>query len=441
MEDKSQYSFVQETIKNRPINKRKLFRRTLMTASLAVVFGLIACLTFFLIEPVINKTLNPEQISKVEFPEEKQEVLPGELLTEESVAQQEEEKQEAVMEEARQQAIEEAQQSITAYAFSVAEYEKLYDEFYEIANACNSFLVTVTGITEREDWIIGTMENRKTTSGIIVAENEAEYFILADSSTISTAREYYVTFCDKQMVRAERKQADSQTGLAIFSVSVDAVAQSTQDTITVAELGRSSNVPIIGKPAMAIGAPFGVANSLSYGMITANDSTLNVADAIYRVLLSDMNMGSNASGVIIDLDKKVLGVIAGSVRSIGGSNTLSAIGISEIKSLIARLSNNEERAYIGIKGNTVTNSAHTEIGVPYGAYVTEVVSQSPAMKAGIANGDVIVRIGDQDITSFREYHTAVLALKPQEIVSVTVMRYNGSTYIEMTMELTTSEAK
>lgn len=441
MDDKSQYSFVQETIKNRPVNKRKLFRRTAMTALLAVVFGLIACLTFFLIEPIINKTLNPEQISKVEFPEEQQEVQPGELLTEESVAQQEEAQQEAVMEEARQQAMQEAQQTITAAEFSVAEFEKLYDEFYSIASACNSFMVTVTGISEREDWMTGTLENKKATSGVIVAENEAEYFILADSASISAASHYYVTFSDKQMVEAGLKQADSQTGLAIFSVPVDDVKTSTKDSITVAQLGRSGNAHLIGQPAMAIGAPFGVANSISYGMITANDSTLNVADASYKVFLSDMNMGSNASGVIIDLDKKVLGIITGSARSIGGFNTLSAIGISEIKVLIEKLSNKEDRAYIGIKGNTVTDSAHTEIGVPYGAYVTEVVSQSPAMKAGIANGDVIIGLGGQDITSFGDYHAAVLSLDPQEIVTVTIMRYNGSGYTEMTMELTTTEAK
>ena len=441
MEDKSQYSFVQETIKNRPVNKRKLFRRTVMTALLAVVFGLIACLTFFLIEPIINKTLNPEQISKVEFPEEQQEVLPGELLTEESVAEQEEAQQEAVMEEARQQAMQEAQRTITAAEFSVAEYEKLYDDFYSIASQCNSFMVTVTGISEREDWMTGTLENKKATSGVIVAENEAEYFILADSASISSASHYYVTFCDKQMVEAGLKQADTQTGLAIFSVPVDDVKTSTKDSITVAELGRSSNVHLIGKPAMAIGAPFGVANSISYGMITANDSTLNVADASYKVFLSDMNMGSNASGVIIDLDKKVLGIITGSAKSIGGFNTLSAIGISEIKVLIEKLSNKEDRAYIGIKGNTVTNSAHTEIGVPYGAYVTEVVSQSPAMKAGIANGDVIIKIGDQSITSFSEYHTAVLSLDPDSITTVTVMRYNGGGYSEMEFELMTTAAK
>ena len=79
MEEKK-YEFVHETIKKKPVNKKKLLRRTVLTAALAVVFGLVACVTFLLIEPVINNVLNPEKISKVEFPEEKKEVKPQELL-------------------------------------------------------------------------------------------------------------------------------------------------------------------------------------------------------------------------------------------------------------------------------------------------------------------------------------------------------------------------
>ena len=104
MEDK-EYEFVHETIKKKPVNKKKLLRRTVLTAALAVVFGLVACVTFLLIEPVINNVLNPEKISKVEFPEEKKEVKPQELLTEESVARQEVQRQEAAVEEAKEEAI------------------------------------------------------------------------------------------------------------------------------------------------------------------------------------------------------------------------------------------------------------------------------------------------------------------------------------------------
>ena len=53
--------FMKETIKQRPINRRKLVRRTLLTAAMAVVFGMVACFTFLLLEPVISNRLYPEE--------------------------------------------------------------------------------------------------------------------------------------------------------------------------------------------------------------------------------------------------------------------------------------------------------------------------------------------------------------------------------------------
>ena len=139
---------------------------------------------------------------------------------------------------------------------------------------------------------------------------------------------------------------------------------------------------------IAIGAPQGTYGSVSYGMITANKGRLNLTDASYNLLTTDLNTGTAPSGVLINLEGKVLGVMAGSVSG----QPLTVFGISDIKTLIAKLSNNEKRAYFGIKGVDVTDDAHKEMNVPYGAYVTEVVSQSPAMRAGVSNGDIITLI-------------------------------------------------
>ena len=65
MDEKESYSFVNETIKKKPVNKRKLFKKSMVTIVSAVAFGFIACLTFLLLEPVISKKLSPEEIIKI----------------------------------------------------------------------------------------------------------------------------------------------------------------------------------------------------------------------------------------------------------------------------------------------------------------------------------------------------------------------------------------
>ena len=81
--DASEKNFMIEKIKERPVNKKKLLRRTLITASMAVIFGLVACFTFLVLEPVISNWLYPEEEPQVVvFPEDQDEMSPEQMLTE-----------------------------------------------------------------------------------------------------------------------------------------------------------------------------------------------------------------------------------------------------------------------------------------------------------------------------------------------------------------------
>lgn len=440
MEQKEENSFIQETIKKRPLNKRKLFRRTMTTVVLAVVFGMIACLTFLLIEPVINKILNPEKITKVEFPEEEQETSPGELLTEESVALQ----QEAVVTEAEQEAVKDAVKDAMQDVnqdLSLEAYQQLYSEFFSLARRSEMAMASIIGISREEDWFQGTHENKNTTSGLIVANNGAEILILADWDNMKSGQEYYARFCDKKLVEANLKQKDSETGLAVFAVDISGIEESTMKTIQLAQLGNRTGEGSVGTPVIAIGSPQGTQGSISYGVITSGGTSLSLTDAIYNVIMTDMNMTADSSGVVIDLNGEVLGIITRSAKEKAGVNTVSALSVSELKGLIAKLSNDERRAYIGVKGIDVTDEAYEETGVPFGAYVEEVQPQSPAMMAGIQNGDVIVQIEEESIASFKEYRTVMLSLQPQTIITMKLMRFDGTEYNEIELQLTTGEAE
>ena len=435
MEQKQEKSFVTETIKDKPVNKKKLIRRTLTTVVLAVVFGLIACLTFFLMEPVINNILNPEEITKVKFPEEAEEVKPEELLTEETVAQQEDALLNA--KEETNKTVENGQGDNT----SIGTYAKIYADVQKLAKESEKSLVTVISISEREDFFAGTTENENTTSGLIVAENGVELLIVADVSYLQDVMEYRVKFFDGKSVKTSIKEMDRQTGLAVFGVKMSNLPQETKEALKIATLGNSLSDSIAGTPTIAVGAPYGTSGSLSLGMITSEGKKINMVDAVYRIITTDMNMAQNASGVVLNLKGEVIGIITRNAVSEIGSGTISAIGISDVKTLIAKMSNDEKRAYIGIRGMDVTDEAHSETGVPLGVYVSEVITGSPAMEAGIQNGDVIVGIGNHSVTSFREFRAGVLSIEPQTMAEVTVLRFDGVKYNEIIIEIMTGEAE
>ena len=435
MEQKSESSFVTETVKDRPINKKKLFRRTVTTVVFAIVFGLIACLTFFFMKPIINKILNPEEITKVQFPEEEQELKPEELLTEESMAQQEESIQEVV--EAAKEVVKSGQMENA----SIEEYEKTYSQLQTLAVNASKSIVTVIGISEQQDWFTGTTENENTTAGLIVAENGVELLVLADADNLKNAHEYHIRFSNKQTFQAQLKEKDSQTGLAVYAVKLSELPKETEEAVVIANLGSSAGENIVGSPAITIGAPYGTVGSLAYGMVTSNGKKLSLADAIYNIVMTDMSKTGNASGAIINLQGEVIGFVTQSADTASGAGTIAALGISDIKTLIAKLSNDEKRAYIGIKGMDVTEDAHEETQVPYGVYVSEVMMESPAMAAGIQNGDVIVAVAGNKVTSFREFRAGVFSLQPATIVEITLMRFDGEEYNEIKIEITTGEAQ
>ncbi|MBO5242599.1 MAG: serine protease [Lachnospiraceae bacterium] len=435
MEKKSGSSFVSETIKEKPINKKKLLRRTMTTVGLAIIFGLIACLTFFLMEPVINGIVNPTEITKVSFPEETEELKPEELLTEEEIAQQEESLQEVV---------EAAKKMVKSEQFgnkALDNYRDIYTQLQSLAEEASAAIVTVIAISEKQNWFAGTTENENTAAGLILAENGAEMLILADVNHFSNAHEYRVRFCDKNIVEAQLKEKDAQTGLGVYAVKLSDLPKETAQVIEKAKLGTSTSRNMVGSPALTIGAPYGTSGSLSYGMITTIEKKLTLNDAIYNVIMTDMGKSQNASGVIINLRGEVIGVVTQSADTASATGTIAALGISDIKPLIEKLSNDEKRAYIGIRGMDVTELAHEETGVPYGLYVSEVVTESPAMVAGIQNGDVIVSISGKKINSYSDYKASILSIQPETIVEVVLMRFDGTKYSDIKKEIMTGEAQ
>ncbi|MBQ7066190.1 MAG: serine protease [Lachnospiraceae bacterium] len=430
-EDKNRESttFIRETIKERPVNKKKLVRRTIVTVFSAVVFGMVACFTFLVLEPVISNMLYPEEITKVEFPTEEEEILPDAMLTED-----------ALQEEMEASILEQIDMS-ESKEISVEDYGNVYESLYELSSKSEDFMTTVTGVTQDTNWLQETFENENSISGVIVADNGVEYLVLAEANQLAEANEYRITFDNGVVKEAQLKGVDNQTGLGVFGVKYAGFTQEEKEGIAIAQLGTTNNNFILGRPVIAIGSPVGQKGSLSYGMVTSTGNTLSLVDGLYKILDTDMYGSENASGVLINLSGEVLGIITKQSTDLREGHILSAIAISELKGVVEKLSNGEALAYAGIYGQDVTREAYENNGMPYGAYVTEVAMQSPAMEAGILSNDVIVQAGLTSLTSFADYKKVLLSKKPGETLKLYIKRYSGGEYIDMEVEITLTESK
>ena len=417
-------SFIKEKVKERPINKRKLLKRTMITASMAVIFGLIACFTFLVLEPVFSNWLYPEEEPEpVQLQEESEneEMLPEDMVLE---TESEEETTPPVQTTV-----------VERVELDVSDYQTLYSNLYKMVQEVSKSLVTVIGITSDTDWLNNSYENEGQNAGLIVADNGRELLILTEKEIVDQSEEMNVVFCDNTQVRAELKQANSTVGLAVISVDLTDISDTTRETISPARLASSSNSGLLATPVAALGRPLGTANSVVYGMITSADGTLNLADGNYQLLTTDMYGSTYGSGIITNLSGQVLGIICQENSAEDTPNLITAYGISGLKNLIEKLSNGQPSASLGIFGTDVPQEIQETQGVPAGAYVTGIVMDSPAMVAGIQSGDVIVQMGTEPIDSYADYTTTLMGLLPDTEVTLTVMRQVQNEYQEMTVDV------
>ena len=413
-----QPDFLRETIKQKPVNKKKLLRRTLITVAMAVVFGLVACFTFLVLEPVISNRLYPEEeAEEVRFPEETatEEMLPEDMLVEEDQNEPEETVQAQLDDE-------QVRELLSQVQFSLDDYQMLYQEINDLAQKVGRAIVTVTSVVSDVDWFNDTYENEASASGIIVANNGKSVLILVSASPLGDADNIIVTFCDQAKVNAELVQKDPATDLAVISVPLVEIEEETMDVIDIASLGSSNAGMMPGTPVMALGSPMGTSGSVCYGIVTSAGTVADQPDSAYRILTTDMYGSRNATGVIVNMRGLVIGVISGTDTDGDMGNILTAYGITELKRTIEKMSNDKERAYLGIYGADVPEEAGEELGVPSGAYVRSIEMDSPAMAAGIQSGDVITRAGDAEITTYHNLLDVLYSSKPEDTLEIVLMR-------------------
>ena len=418
--------FMKETIKQRPLNRRKLVRRTLLTAAMAVIFGMVACFTFLLLEPVISNKLYPEEEPEIiEFVEESREdeILPEDMIVDDSQMQPEPTQPPALEDE-------QIAQVLSEMKLGVEDYLSLFAGIREVAREVRKSIVTVVGATPDVGWLDNEYENEGAVSGIVVADNGIELLILADVSSIEDAQSLEVAFQDGEIYQATLMKKDNNTGLAVISIAKTKIKSTTLEMAVAANLGTSGS-SLVGIPVIALGRPMGTEGSLCYGNITSTGNVIRLPDSNYKLMTTDIYGSSSASGVLINLRGQVVGIIDMSKNSPDLSNLISAVGISDLKKLVESLSNDKDIAYFGVYGVDVTESANEELGVPLGAYITEIDMDSPAMNAGIQSGDVILKWNDMEIESYQDLVSTLLLEEPEKTVSITLMRQGPEGYTEM----------
>lgn len=435
------YSFITEKRKSKPINKQKVLGRIVFTIILAVIFGAVSACVF---TAVVKRGGSTDIRERVDFtPEENVDTGSDNATVSEDITVDEVSKNEAAkVQEEVEETVSDSSAStriinnniVQKVSIGISDYKGLYEDLYEAATGASRSVVTVTGISSDTDWFENTYENTDQASGLILADNGRELLIVVDSGVFNENDRIRVEFSDGTKADGTAGMTDPNTDLMIVGVDLDRIEEETKNEIREAVLGNTTASNMVGEPIIAIGSPIG-ANSLAYGFITSTGQILNMVDRNIHLVNTDIYGSTGASGVIVDYNGSVLGIITEKKSINGTANLISAYAISDLRNSLEKMSNGSSLVRMGIYGTDVTEEALEE-GVPEGAYVAEIVMDGPAMEAGIQSGDVITRIGTQEIKNFSDYQKAIQNSQPNDNAVVTVMRYARGEYQEMTFDVT-----
>ena len=454
--DPKPYKFMKESIKKQPPDWKKIVLLIAGWLALAALGGLVAAAVFAVTEPKIAEAVTREEPpAKVDIPGDEdpnsgQE--PDETITASSASasvdssgSSSEISSSTVDSSTSESSVSESTVSESTEENGAAEgtesslknYEALYQDMLGVTEKPKQALVTVIGITNQMDYFNQNYENQQQISGLIVADNGQDLFILTEYRIVENVERIQVTFWDETMVDATYQRHDPSTGLTIVKVDESKLDEGTRNGLAVAPLG-SSYLVSQGDPVVAVGSPVGYSDSIAYGVVTSVTNKISALDNEYNLLTTDILGSTDGSGILVNLDGEIVGIIAQSY-SAKGNNVVTGIAISQIKKLIENLSNNVSRAYIGIRGQDVTEELSDKTGIPKGVLISRVADDSPAMMAGMKEYDVIVKLGEHKVETIKQYHEQLGKYSTGDVVTVTAMRKGAEGYAEMTFDVTMGE--
>lgn len=407
-EEQESFSFLQETIKPKALTREQIFMQVVKMVVYGLIIGLSACCGFYALKPWAEHAFQGET-QEVTLPEDEEE---AEL---EPVDEEEEPK-------------------LVVPDLTADNYKEIMQSMYAIAKEADKSIAYIRAI--EEDSLLDEQGARGGITGLIVADNGQNLLIFGDNSVCKDAGQWAAVFSDGSRHPAELLKQDGNRGLAVFGVEKAFIEENTWNAIHIAELGNS-NISARGDVVIALGGMFGYENGAGYGIISSKDHSTYYADGQFGVIATDIAAAPGGTGVLFNQKGQAVGLLKGGILGSEDAGLANALAISDMKPAMELLLNEESIPYVGISGTTVSDELFEEQGIPKGLYVTNVQTDSPAMKAGIQNGDVILEVKGSKVSGTTSYEKAVLECKVGETVRVKGQRLGNGGYVNVDFTVST----
>jgi len=237
-------------------------------------------------------------------------------------------------------------------------------------------------------------------SGVIV---DGSGLVMTNNHVIEGASEVKIALADKREFEAEVLLKDARTDLAVLKV------KDGREKFTAIDLGNSDELQV-GDVVLALGNPFGVGQTVTHGIVSALARTqVGITDYQFFIQTDAAINPGNSGGALVDLTGRLIGLNTAIFSRSGGSQGIGfAIPVNMVKVVIASAKSGGttvRRPWLGAKLQNVTPDIAESLGLkrPVGALVATVTDKSPAARAGLKTGDLIVAVDGQTVDDMNAF--------------------------------------
>ena len=253
-------------------------------------------------------------------------------------------------------------------------------------------------------------------SGVLI---DAARHVLTNEHVVARATRIRVSFADGREFDATLLGADPNNDIAVLSVD-------TKEKLPWIAPGTSSDL-MVGEPVIAIGNPFGLSHTVTTGVISALDRSMRAEDRVYHGFIqtdASINPG-NSGGPLLNAEGKLIGINT-AVYS-GAQGIGFAIPIDVARRIVSELIEHGEVSpvWLGLEFQDLTPELRAALGLPAalrGALVNRIRDPSPASRAGVARGDVLLRLDGVAIESARDFYERLGSVTSGQELSLTLYR-------------------
>lgn len=331
----------------------------------------------------------------------------------------------------------------------IADAETPETELTKVVDTVMPSIVSVyNDFTEEVQTFYGqtfTRQGESTGSGIIIGKTDTELLIVTNNHVVDGADHLRVLFIDQETCDAEIKGTNPSNDLAVIAVALSDIKSTTLDQIKVATLGNSDNLKI-GEDVIAIGNALGYGQSVTTGIVSANNREISDETITGTFIQTDaaINPG-NSGGALVNINGHVIGINSSKIGGNAVEGMGFAIPISRAIPIIEELMSREtlskveegEQGTIGISGVTVTSDVAKAYNMPQGVYVAQIIENGGAAKSDLHEGDIITAIDGQTVSSMEELQKQLEYHRAGTEVTLTVQRQDGKgSYAETAVKVT-----